>query len=528
MAGRRRSVDDVREVLWRLGKGQSERSIASDLGMSRNTVAGYRVWAAEHGLLEGPLPSESELARHLSEHSRRRSGPQEVSKAALHQERIRDLVHQGVEAKAIWQILQDEQGFAGSYSSVKRFVRRLKQSTAASRAVIRVEVEPGEEAQVDFGYAGKFVDPRTGTRRRAWVFVMLLSFSRHMYAQLVFDQTIATWIRVHIAAFEFFGGVPLRIVLDNLKAGIVKACLDDPEMQRTYRELCRHYDVVARPCRPRTPQHKGKVEKGGVHYVKRNALAGRSFGDVDDGNRHLLRWCTEFAGRRTHGTTQCVPLEVFESIEQAALRPLPSERWEPCDWKSCRLHTDCYAIFDRSYYSAPHRLIGKKLMLRATDRQVQLFHDHQLVATHPRATRAGQRHTIRDHLPPDKAAWFDTTPDGCREQARSIGPAAASFVERLLGDRPLDRLRGARSVISLAERYGVRRVDAACARALFFDEIRVRTVKSILADGLDLQPLPGEISAPVPGPAPRHARDWTEFFPDTAGMGGVACSSTNS
>jgi transposase len=521
-------VEDIREVLWRLRKDQSERAIALDLGMSRNTVAGYRAWAAEQGLLTGALPAESELARLLSARSARQAGPQEVSKAAIHRDRIRELFDQGVEAKAIWQILQDEQQFPGSYSSVKRFVRRLKAATAPSRAVIRVEVEPGEEAQVDFGYAGRLIDPRSGKLRRAWVFVMLLSFSRHMFAQLVFDQAIATWIRLHVAAFEFFGGVPQRIVLDNLKAGIVKACLYDPEMQRTYRELCRHYDVVARPCRPRTPEHKGKVEKGGVHYVKRNALAGRSFRDADEGNRHLLRWCTELAGRRTHGTTQQVPLEVFESVERAALQPLPPDRWEPCEWKSCRLHPDCYAIFDRAYYSAPHRLVGKQLMVRATDRRVLLFHDHELVATHSRATRAGERQTVRDHLPPEKAAWFDTTPEGCREQARSIGPAATSFVEQLLGERPLDRLRGARRVVTLAQRYGRPRVEAACARALHFDEVRVRTVKSILADGLDFQPLPGEIPAPLSGSAPRHARDWTEFFPDTAGTGGATCSSITS
>jgi transposase len=521
-------MDDIREVLWRLSKGQSERAIALDLGMSRNTVAGYRAWATAEGVLGRGLPDEPELARRLAERSARRAGPQEVSKAAAHEDRIGELLEQGVEAKAIWQILQDERQFTGSYSSVKRFVRGLKASTASRRAVVRVEVEPGEEAQVDFGYAGRLVDPRSGKLRRAWVFVMVLSFSRHMYAQLVFDQAIATWIRLHVAAFEYFGGVPLRVVLDNLKAGIVKACLYDPEIQRTYRELCRHYDVVARPCRPRKPEHKGKVEKGGVHYVKRNALAGRSFADVDEANRHLVRWCTELAGRRLHGTTQQVPLEVFESVERAALRPLPTDRWEPCEWKACRLHQDCYAIFDRAYYSAPHRLVSQPLMLRATDRLVQIFHDHELVAVHPRATRPGERMTIREHLPPDKAAWFDVTPDGCRQRAQSIGPAAARFVERLLGERPLDRLRGAQRVVTLAERYGARRVDAACARALHFDEVRVRTVKSILADGLDFQSLPGLAPEPVTAVTPRHARDWTEFFPDAAGAGGAECSSTTS
>jgi len=131
---------------------------------------------------------------------------------------------------------------------------------------------------------------------------MTRSCSRHQYAELVFDQSVATWPRLHRAAFEFFGGVPRRVVLDNLRAAIVHAALYDPEVQRSYREFAEYYEFLIAPCRPRTAEHKGKVEQGGVHYVKRNALAGRDFRDLHDGNRHLLRWCLETAGRRVHGT----------------------------------------------------------------------------------------------------------------------------------------------------------------------------------------------------------------------------------
>src|SRR6266545_689209 len=128
-------------------------------------------------------------------------------------------------------------------------------------------------------------------------------------AELVFDQSVATWLRLHRVAFEFFGGVPRRVVLDNLRAAIVHAALYDPEVQRSYRECAEHYGFLIAPCRPRTPEHKGKVEQGGVHYVKRNALAGRAFRDLHDGNRHLLRWCVETAGHRVHGTTKRIPLD---------------------------------------------------------------------------------------------------------------------------------------------------------------------------------------------------------------------------
>jgi hypothetical protein len=197
------------------------------------------------------------------------------------------------------------------------------------------------------------------------------------------------------------------------------------------------------------------------------------------------------------------------------LRPLPATRWQLCEWKQCKLHPDCHVVFDKAYYSAPHRLIRRSLMVRATASLVQIFHQHELVATHRRALRAGQRRTIRDHLPPDKAAWLMQTPTWCRQQARSIGSATGTFIERLLGERPLDRLRGAQGVLRLARRYSPQRLEAACARALFYEEIRYATVRTILVKGLDLEPLPSDSQPGLPAHRPRHARSWTEFFPDT-------------
>jgi len=293
-------VTDIRELVRRLRMGEPDRRIARDLGMSRNTVARYRARAEPRGLLTDDLPLLDALVRLLPPAEPAARPPHEQSQVEPFREQVQALRARGVEGQAIWQILVDQHGFTGSYSAIKRFLRRL--TPARDGATIRLEVAPGAEAQVDFGFAGPFLDPETNRVRRAWVFVMTLSFSRHQYAELVFDQTIETWVRLHRAAFEFFGAVPRRIVLDNLRAAIVHAALYDPEVQRTYRECAEHYGFLIAPCRPRTPEHKGKVEQGGVHYVKRNALAGRSFRDLHDGNRHLWRWCLEIAGRRLHGT----------------------------------------------------------------------------------------------------------------------------------------------------------------------------------------------------------------------------------
>jgi transposase len=506
-------VTDVREILRRLQLREPERRIARDLGVGRNTVARYREWAEGQQLLEhSALPEPGALAALLQPAPDERS-VHEQSLVEPFREQVIALQKDGVEGQAIYQLLVEQHQFGGSYSSVKRFLRQLAPSIG--RATLRIEVEPGDEAQVDFGTAGQFLDRDLGRIRRAWVFVMVLSHSRHQYAELVFDQTVATWLRLHRAAFEFFGGVPCRVVLDNLRAAIVHAALYDPEVQRSYREFAEHYGFLIAPCRPRTPEHKGKVEQGGVHYVKRNALAGRAFRDIHDGNRHLWRWCLETAGRRVHGTTKRIPLEVFDHIERPALRPLPVTPWELTEWKQAKLHADCHVVFEGAYYSAPHRLLGERLWVRATVAKIEVFHDWALVATHRRA-RPGQRRTLAAHLPPDKVHFLTQTPAWCRTRAAEVGPACVDFIEALLGDRPLDRLRSAQGVLRLGQRYGTARLEAACARAHAVGEYRYHTVKAILAHALDAQPLLALTPAPPTAAAaiPRHARPWTTFFPD--------------
>jgi transposase len=504
-------VIDVRELLRRLQLGEPDRRIARELGVGRNTVARYRRWAASRGVLEGALPDPGALAQLLDIGEARERPAQEQSRVEPFRAQVLALRGQGVEGQALWQLLVEQHGFPGSYSAVKRFLRQLE--PPAARATVRVETAPGEEAQVDFGFAGQFVDPEGGRLRRAWAFVMLLACSRHQYVELVFDQEVATWLRCHRAAFEFFGGVPRRVVLDNLKAAIVHAALYEPEVQRAYRECAEHYGFLIAPCRPRTPEHKGKVEQGGVHYVKRNCLAGRTFRDLRDANTHARRWCLEVAGRRVHGTTKQIPLEVFTHRERPALLPLPLTPWELVDWKQAKLHPDCHVVFAGAYYSAPYRLVGQRLWVRATALQVQLFHAHALVATHARA-RPGQRRTLPEHLPPDKMQFLLQTPAWCGAQAAEVGPRCAHFIAALLGERPLDRLRSAQGVLRLARRYGAARLEAACTRAAAAEEYRYHTVKTILAHGLDRQPLPALAPVAAPATVPRHARPWTDFFPD--------------
>jgi transposase len=484
---------DIRELVRHMQRGQSNRAIAEALGLDRKTVARYRTWATAQNLLTAPLPPLGELHRLLEETMSSPPPPQNVSSVEPYRELVIKLRQQGVERAAIWERLK-ERGYSGSYSSVYRFVRHLEPLTPD--VTVRVETRPGEEAQVDFGFAGRLIDPETGELRKAWVFVMTLSWSRHQYAEFVWDQRVETWLLLHRHAFTFFDGVVERVVIDNLKAGIARACWQEPQAQQSYRECAEHYGFLIAPCRPRTPQHKGKVEQGGVHYVKRNFLGGREPTTLPQANRDVRRWALTVAGQRIHGTTKERPLDRFAS-ERAALQPLPAAPYDLAVWKQVKLQRDCYVVFENAYYSAPFRLVGQQLWVRGGSQMVQIYTtDYQLVATHDRAQKPGRRLTNPAHLPPHKVPGLMLTRESCRQQASAVGPATRQVVDGFLDHRPEDRLRMAGRLLRLGARFSPARLEAACARALRFDDPAYLTVKRILEQGLDA------VAAPTPEPTP--------------------------
>jgi transposase len=514
MSGRRSSVLDIREILRRVRLGESDRAIAAGMKISRKTAKKYRAWAEEMGLTQGPLPPANTLNALLQSSLPDAPPPKGESSVEPYRDLVARWREQGLEAQAIWQRLSDNHSFNGSYSAVWRLVRQLEPRTP--EATVRIEVKPGTEAQVDFGYAGMLFDPATGKLRRAWAFVMTLSWSRHQYVEFVFDQTVETWLRLHKHAFAHFGGVPQRVVLDNLKAAIVKACFEDPVVQRSYRELAEHFGFLIAPCRSGTPEHKGKVESG-VHYVKRNLLTTKDFTDIHEANAGALDWVAKRAGQRIHGTTKRKPLECFNDVEQAALLPLPTEAYDLAVWKKVIVGRDCYVNFEKAYYSAPFRLCGQQVWVRGGLTSVGIYLEYTLEALHPRAKAPGERFTILSHLPAEKVAGLTTTRETCAAKASEIGPSTAEVVAKLLAERPVDRLPMVKRVLRLAETFGGPRLERACMRALQFDDYRGQTVRRILEKGLDLAALPPMLKT-LQGEV-QFARSVEELLP---GLGGLS------
>ena len=500
MGARRTDMHRLQEMLRLHRLGQGSRGIARQLRIGRDTIRSYLRALATAGVLEGPpndLPDLDRLRVIVEEHVESKQAPQQRSTVERWRPAIVRLYERGAGPTAIHDWLRlNEADFNGSLSAIKRLVAQLtrEEGPKPEDVAIPVETVAGEVAQVDFGYVGKRYDPERGVLRKSWLFVMTLGFSRHMFTQIVFDQKIETWVRLHVEAFEYFGGVPRVIVPDNLKAAVVRAAFGvdgEPVLNRTYVELARHYGFQIDPTPPRAPKKKGKVERG-VRYTKGNFFATHESVDIREDRCALRRWTLEIAGQRRHGTTGRAPLEHFEEEERGALLPLPKARWELVTWKKARLHRDSHVQGDGAFYSAPWTFLGQDLWLRCTVHSVAIHGEDRLLHTHTRVRR-GQRSTVETHLPEHRRDLRHRSRTYWEAKARAIGEEVEALVTAIFdSDDVLYQLRKVQAVVTHLEGFPRERARAAARRALHFGCLDYRDINSILRKGLDLEPLPEE------------------------------------
>ena len=485
MANRRFEMYQYQQILSRMRLGDSDRDLARAKLIGRKKAAQFRLVAERHGWLDPslPLPDTAQLSAAIAAP---RSKPAVASLVEPHREQVIAWAEDGIDGTTIHRALVRNRGFSGSYSAVRRFLQALPEGSP--KATVILDFAPAEAAQVDFGSGPQLVDTTTGEIRKSWVFVMTLCFSRHQYAEVVLNQKVETWLACHRRAFEWFGGVPEKLIIDNPKCAITRACSKDPEVQRSYEELALGYGFRIAPCPPRDPQKKGRVEAG-VKYIKRAFLPLRQFRNLVDANRQLADWVMGEAGNRVHGSTRRRPLEMFAGSEKALLAPLPDVPIQLAVWAKVKVHGTAHVAFEKNLYSVPFQLIGQALWLKATDTTVQIFRDHELVAIHCRLCGEGRHSSLDEHMPPEAIAYKLRDPQWCLRQAEQIGPATFEVIQRLFAHRVLDNLRAAQGVIRLGDRYGKDRLEAACGRALSFDSPKYRTVKTILERGED-QPRP--------------------------------------
>jgi transposase len=494
MARRTFNVVDVTEVLVHWYAGRSNSEIAASLGLDRKTVRKYLAPALAAGMAPGGPPMAvadwAKLLRRwfpeLADTSLRQTTWPQIAK---HHDYIKSMLGV-VRMSTIWQRLRDEHGLECSVASFRRYVRANlpEEARRAEVVVLRDDPVPGERAEIDYGHLGHWIDPVSGRKRRVWAFVMVLPASRHMFVRPVFTMDQRAWTEAHVEAFAYFGGVAARLVPDNLRTGVAKPDLYDPKINRSYAELAAHYGVLVDPARAGKPRDKPQVERP-MPYVRDSFWRGREFASLQHMQTAAVTWCTEVAGRRScrplHGAA---PLTVFEAVEAEALLPLPKTAFVLADWSTATVGPDIHVKVGKSLYSVPWQFIGQKVDARSTALMVQIFHDGQLVATHGRKPAGKQ--TVAGHYPPEKIAFQMKTPVWCRRRAAEIGPACTALIAELLEVNALFRLRAAQGVLALADKHSPQRLEAACAKAIAVGDPSYRTVKGILAAGLEADPPP--------------------------------------
>lgn len=297
--------------------------------------------------------------------------------------------------------------------------------------------------------------------------------------------------------------------MDNLKAGVVKPDLYDPQHNRTYAELAAHYGCLIDPGRVAHPKDKPRVERP-MRYGRDSFWAGRAWPSLAIMNTEARRWCEQVAGTRRHGTTGRQPREQFQTEEQTHLLPLPPRPWEFAVWTTAKVGPDSRCQVDRVLYSVPWRYLHRRLEVRLTRDPVEFFWQGACVKVHRRGHVGGPPMVDPDDYPPDKLAYSRATPTHCRERAAAMGAHVATVVEALLAEQTAAHLRPVLALLRLAATYGNARWDAACHRAWVFGDPRYRTVRTILEKAWDQQPLPPD-AAPASPPAGGLLRGPAQF-----------------
>jgi transposase len=481
------------QVLALLELGWTYRRIEAETGVRRETVSRYdqarRSNAAKTfpGSFPSPPPEFPDLQPGEEANPAKTfagsapnpakpfpgSAPRSRFAAGVYRTAISEKLDAGLSLQRIWQDLVEEYGYGASYESVKRFVRTL---APTRRAVGVFHCAPGAEAQIDFFRGAPTLDAATGEWRRPWVFRMTLGHSRHGYEEAVWDQKLATFLRLHERAFRDIGGVPTVVRHDNLKAAVVRACFYDPDSHDVYLAFAAHWGFTPLPTQPRTPQENGKQERSGG-YVKDNALKGRRFDSLDAQNAFLRHWNRTVARLRIHGTTRRQVWTHFVEVEQPALQSLALEGFPFFTSGERTVHTDGHVEVGGAFYPVPLALLGQKVRVRWDAHLVRVFHGDTLVAVHARvadgvfAPRAGDAEASTR-----QQAYVDRLVGQCER----VGPPLKRWADAALAARGVRAIRLIQGVLALTRKHPRERVLAAVTEAHTHQHFRYQTIRQLV------------------------------------------------
>ena len=412
----------------------------------------------------------------------------------IHQE----LKRKGVTLMLLWYEYQNQTPNGYSYSRYcelyQGFIGKLKPN-------MRLTHRAGEKLFVDYsGLTVPWVDKTTGEVQHAQIFVAVLGASNYTFIEATADQSLISWVSSHVHAFEFFDGVTVCLVPDNLRSGITKSHLYDPDVNRTYQELADHYDVAVVPARARTPKDKSKVEVG-VQGIQRWILAPLrdvtffSVHDINEAIRPLLQAYNQRDFYELEGTR----LSQYLEVDKPALKPLPVRPYGYAEWKKARAGIDYHIAVYKHYYSVPYRYLKENIDVRFTLTTIECFHKGTRIAIHQRSYKPGHS-TIHEHMPRSHQDYAEWTPERMHTWANSIGPNTGQLIKALteMHKIPEQSYRSCLGILRMGKIYGNERLENAAIRGLHIGAIRYKNIESILKSGLDQQPLPQLAGEPMP------------------------------
>lgn len=510
MAFREVSVVQIREALRRWLRGEGERPIAKGVGVDRKTARRYIIAAVELGIDRGGGEEQltDELIGQVVERVRphRSDGHGEAWRRLLaEQERIKVWVGEDLTVVKIG-VLWARRGVVVPHRTLARFAVERCGAGRRSTTVRVDDPPPGVECQVDFGRLGLVAD---GERWRVcWALIFAACYSRHCFVWPTFTQTTEDVIAGFEAAWLYFGGVFPVVIPDNMASIVVKAENTAPRFNDVFLEYAQSRGFVVDAARVATPTDKPRVERT-VPYVRNNFFAGETFIDLADVRARAERWCTDTAGMRVHGTTQCRPIEAFRTEEQAVLGCLAGTPFDVPRWSEPKVHRDFHVEVDKALYSAPHHFIGRHVKARRDSTSVKLYLRGELIKVHPRMA-PGQRSTDPADFPTGKEIYATRDLDRLRRMAADHGDAIGVYAAALL-DTPLPwtKMRQVYRLLGLVKKWGAPRVEQACRRALDAEAVDVNLVSRMLERAReDTTPDARPEAVVVQG---RFARDPSEF-----------------
>jgi transposase len=489
----------LRDVLrLRYDRKLQQRAIAQACGLGLGTVNTFLQRARAAGLT-WPLPDDLDDAALEARLFTRPDVPAACDRAlpqwaTLHQE----LKKPGVTLTLLWQEYRGQHPHGYAYSQFcERYRQWARRLTPSMRQVHRA----GEKLFVDFsGKRPHLIDPATGEDVAVELFVGVLGASGLIYAEATRTQALPSWVGAHIRMLEYFQGSPAVWVPDQLKSGVTTASRYEPEVNRTYADLARHYGAVVIPARPATPTDKPLVEVS-VQIAQRWVLAvlrHQTFFTLADLNT-AIRERLDAINDRPMKRLGVSRRTLFEQIDRPALKALPVTRYELAEWKGCRVNIDYHVEVDRNFYSVPYQLVHERVEARFTAATVEVIFKSRVVAVHVRLTGRGRYATLVAHMPRAHRAHAEWTPSRLIAWAEQTGPATGRFVAGLLERRPHPEqgYRACLGLMRLGREHGAERLEAACARAERLRSYRFRTVEHILKSQQDRLPLDEPAARPA-------------------------------